>query len=125
MRILIFAACIVLFASRTPQAYAPPPEGPLARIDVGMGEQDVMHLLGPPSDTVAYPTPKNLIPFYMGSDSSEIVYYYANVGRVVFAAGPFRPRPRVIRIEDDPAEPGFARRRGVVMGYAPRPMPPR
>jgi hypothetical protein len=105
MRIALVALVWLVAACKAPPPYVPP-ESRLVGVQVGMGEREVVHLLGRPDGVYNYTTPKVFIPFYLGADAGEMVYSYAGVGRVVFAAGPARPWPEVIRVEDDPSEHG-------------------
>lgn len=102
--------------SPTPAASAaatstPPPAGsPLAKIQVGMGEQEVRGILGPPTSENEYVTGKAFIPWYYGPDRSRRAYFYKGMGRVVFSGGSgFNRTGKVSHVEYDPGEPGNAR----------------
>lgn len=85
-----------------------PPDCPLAKIKEGMGTRQVMDILGSPTDQEAYMTGKVFIPFYFGSDSSRIVFYYKKLGKIYFTGGgPFGGGGRVIEIMYDPTEDGY------------------
>jgi len=90
---------------------APPPAGsPLAKVQVGMDEQEVRDLLGPPTQENEYVTGKAFIPWYYGPDRSRRAYFYKGKGRVVFSGGSgFNRTGKVSRVEYDPAETGVAR----------------
>ena len=92
-------------------AAAPVPAGsPLAKVKVGMSEQDVRAILGPPTQENEYVSGKAFIPFYYGPDRTRRAYFYKGMGRVVFAGGSgFNRTGKVSRIEYDPAESGTAR----------------
>ncbi len=88
----------------------PPPSSPLAKVQVGMSEREVLNLLGPPTDENAYVTGKAFIPWYFGRDRWRKAYFYKGLGRVVFAGGGgFSGSAHVSRVEYDPNEPGRAR----------------
>jgi len=99
----VLGAC----ARRVPEPHVTP-GSPLARVQIGMGVREVIGLLGPPTDQRTHPTGKVFIPYYFGGDSVETEFHYVGLGRVVFAGGAF-VQPAVIRVEDDPHEPGFYR----------------
>jgi hypothetical protein len=98
-------------AAGKPAASAPvPPDSPLAKVTVGMSEQDVRGLLGPPTSENEYVTGKAFIPWYFGPDRSRRAYFYKGMGRVVFSGGSgFNRTGKVSRVEYDPNEPGNAR----------------
>jgi hypothetical protein len=108
MRVGLVALLWLVAACKAPPPYVPR-DSPLADVELGMSEREVVHLLGRPDRVYHYTTAKVLIPFYLGADAGEIVYSYAGRGRILFAAGPAHPWPRVIRVEDDPSERGFGR----------------
>jgi len=78
-----------------------PPDSPFAKIKEGMGQGQVMDILGPPKDQEAYTTGKEYIPFYFGSDVVRTVLYYKGLGQIHFNRG------RVIEIMYDPKEDGY------------------
>jgi hypothetical protein len=91
--------------------YPPPPaNSPMAKIQVGMSEQEVAKLIGFPDDSHAYITGKAFIPWYFGPDQSRFVCYYKGKGRVVFSGGNQwgAGRGKVQRVEYDPSEDGVA-----------------
>ncbi len=55
------------------------------QLQIGMGVQQVINLLGQPSDQGAYMTGKAWIPFYFGSDRSRYEAVYKGQGRLIFA----------------------------------------
>lgn len=93
------------------RTFAPAPAGsPLSKVQVGMTEQEVRAVLGPPSQENEYVTGKAFIPWYFGPDRSRRAYFYKGMGRVVFAGGKgFNRTGHVQRVEYDPSEPGYAR----------------
>ncbi len=78
-----------------------PPDCPLAKIKEGMGQGQVLDILGPWKDLEAYSTGKQWIPFYFGSDVYRTVVYYKGLGQIHFSDG------RVVEIMYDPAEDGY------------------
>ena len=94
-----------------PAASAPiPASSPLAKIKVGMSEQEVREILGPPTGENEYVSGKAFIPFYYGPDRSRRGYFYKGMGRVVFSGGSgFSRTGKVSRVEYDPSETGVAR----------------
>jgi len=98
-------------AAAKPAASAPvPADSPLAKVTVGMTEQEVRALLGPPSQENEYISGKAFIPWYFGPDRTRRAYFYKGMGRVVFSGGSgFNRTGKVSRVEYDPAETGVAR----------------
>ncbi len=85
-----------------------PSNCPFAKIKKNMGLKQVTDIIGQPNDQEAYATGKAFIPFYMGSDISQLVYYYKGLGKIYFAGGgPFGGSGRVIDIVYDPSEDGY------------------
>lgn len=78
-----------------------PPDCPLAKIKEGMGDQEVIDILGRPKDQEGYATGKQWIPFYFGPDTHRQVFFYKGLGQIHFSAG------RVVYIQYDPAEDGY------------------
>ena len=98
-------------AASAPAASAPAPaSSPLSKIKVGMSEQEVREILGPPTGENEYVSGKAFIPFYYGPDRTRRGYFYKGMGRVVFAGGSgFNRTGKVARVEYDPSETGVAR----------------
>jgi hypothetical protein len=65
----------------------PRPGSKFAQLKIGMSTQQVMGLLGQPSDQGAHPTGKAFIPFYFGSDKFRHEVVYQGQGRLLFASG--------------------------------------
>jgi hypothetical protein len=89
--------------------YPPPPaRSPMAQIEPGMREPQVMKILGPPDDSRAYITGKAFIPWYFGPDRSRFVGYWRGKGRVIFMGGNQwgGGAGKVVRVEYDPSEDG-------------------
>src|SRR5437867_12824335 len=88
----------------------PPPNSPLAKVQVGMSAREVEAILGPPNDENAYMTGKAFIPFFYGRDRWRRAYFYKGLGRVVFGGGGgFSASAHVVRVDYDPNEAGRAR----------------
>jgi len=98
-------------AAQPAAATAPPPaSSPLSKIKVGMSEQEVREILGPPTAENEYVSGKAFIPFYYGPDRSRRGYFYKGMGRVVFSGGSgFNRTGKVSRVEYAPSETGVAR----------------
>ena len=88
----------------------PPPGTPLAKITKGMAMSDVAQILGQPTDQNQYVTGKAFIPFYYGGDSTRFAAYWKGQGRVIFQGGNAwgAGRGKVVRVEYDPSEDGYA-----------------
>jgi outer membrane protein assembly factor BamE (lipoprotein component of BamABCDE complex) len=87
-----------------------PASSPLAKVKVGMSEQEVREVLGPPTQENEYVSGKAFIPFYYGPDRTRRAYFYKGMGRVVFSGGSgFNRTGKVSRVEYDPSETGTAR----------------
>ncbi len=57
------------------------------KLKIGMSMQQVINLIGQPSDQGAYVTGKAWIPFYFGSDRTRYEMVYQKQGRLIFAGG--------------------------------------
>ena len=57
------------------------------KLQIGMPMQQVVNLIGQPSDQGAYVTGKAWIPFYFGADRHRYEMVYKNQGRLIFAGG--------------------------------------
>ena len=78
----------------------------LAKIEVGMSEQQVRKAIGEPNDIRVYPTGKNWIPFYFGGDTMRADWSYSKVGKVVFSNPSRWTRSmKVIELRHNPDEP--------------------
>lgn len=56
------------------------------RLKIGMSEEEVFDLIGPPTDHGAYVTGKAWIPFYHGSDRVRSEAVYKGQGRLIFSS---------------------------------------
>ncbi len=59
----------------------------LSKLQIGMPMQQVVNLVGQPTDQGAYMTAKAWIPFYFGSDRHRYEMVYKGQGRLIFAGG--------------------------------------
>ena len=98
-------------AASAPAASVPvPPGSPLSKIKIGMSEQEVRDILGPPTGENEYVSGKAFIPWYFGPDRTRRGYFYKGMGRVVFSGGSgFNRTGKVSRVEYAPSETGVAR----------------
>ena len=98
-------------AANAPAASVPAPaSSPLSKIKIGMSEQEVREILGPPTGENEYVSGKAFIPWYFGPDRTRRGYFYKGMGRVVFSGGSgFNRTGKVSRVEYDPSETGVAR----------------
>jgi hypothetical protein len=80
-----------------------PASSPFAKIQIGMSMQHVYDLIGPPTDTVTYPTGKAFNPFYYGGDRYRTEVRYKGMGRITFTGR----QHKVYRIIYDPKEKGY------------------
>jgi len=79
------------------------------RLQIGMSMQQVVDLVGQPTDRGAYVTGKAWIPFYFGSDRHRFEFVYKNQGRLIFAGGSLGDFTggNLIWIIHNPNEPGY------------------
>ncbi|MBK4735083.1 hypothetical protein [Noviherbaspirillum pedocola] len=88
----------------------PAPGSKFGKLQIGMGQKEVMDLVGTPNDQQAHVTGKAWIPFYFGSGKYETYLYYKGQGRLLFAGNAgFSTGSALIGIENDAAERGYAR----------------
>jgi hypothetical protein len=57
------------------------------KLQIGMTTDQVIALIGPPTDRFIHSTGKGRIPFYFGSDRTRHEYAYRGHGRLTFAGG--------------------------------------
>jgi hypothetical protein len=88
-------------------ARPPTPGTPLARVQVGMTEAQVIEILGQPTSQQNYMTGKAWIPWYYGSDTSRLDYRYKGVGLVAFSRNRYSGGTKVVRVDEDPNEDGL------------------
>lgn len=84
-----------------------PADSPLAKLEMGMSETEVMSALGPPTSIGGHITGKQFIPFnFSQKDVQRTVYLYKGIGRVEFSYGGWGQRNGVVDLYHDPGEPG-------------------
>jgi len=92
-------------ATAKPAAMAPPAGSPLAKVTVGMSDQEVRELLGAPDNSNSYMTGKAWIPYNFGSgDKSRNDWMYKGQGRVVFTQNQWNGQLSVIEVLYNPDE---------------------
>ena len=83
---------------------APPAGSPLARVEIGMTDEQVVTVLGPADHSNNYMTGKAFIPFNFGAgDTSRSDWLYKGQGRVVFTRNQWSGRLSVIKVLYDPS----------------------
>ncbi|MHC5209270.1 MAG: hypothetical protein ACYTG2_00960 [Planctomycetota bacterium] len=89
-----------------------PADSPLAKVEKGMTEGEVMALIGPPKSQDTSATGKAFNPFnFSGRDTMRTVFYYEGIGRVEFSFGSWGQRKGAVQLWHDPGEPGYRRSR--------------
>lgn len=63
----------------------PAPGSKFSRLQIGMSRQQVLDIVGQPTDQGAYLTGRAWIPFYFGSDRYRHELAYKGMGRLIFA----------------------------------------
>ncbi len=62
-----------------------PADSPFAKIQLGMGMDEVYALIGRPTDTGHHMTGKQFIPYYYGGDTQRTEAFYKGQGTIVFS----------------------------------------
>jgi hypothetical protein len=103
------AAAPATAAAAAPPAAETPKSVDLGKIAVGMSQQQVNDLLGPPTAQTQRMTGKQWQPFNYGArDLQRMVYLYKGVGRVEFSLkSAYEGVFRVIAVTPDPNETGY------------------
>jgi hypothetical protein len=103
------AAAPVAEAAPAAAAAATPATVDFSKIQVGMSQQQVNDLLGPPTAQTQRMTGKQWQPFNYGArDLQRMVYLYKGVGRIEFSLkSAYEGVFRVITITPNPAETGY------------------
>jgi hypothetical protein len=82
-----------------------------SKLSIGMGEKEVTHLIGFPTDRSYYTTGKQYIPFYMGRDTMRVIWLYKGEGQLIFVHGGTRfggsMDYKLDQIVYDPSETGY------------------
>jgi hypothetical protein len=92
-----------------PAAAAAPVTVDFSKIEVGMSQQQVNELLGPPTAQTQHMTGKQFHPFNFGAkDLQRMMYLYKGVGRIEFSLkSAYEGVFRVIAVTPNPAETGY------------------
>ena len=81
-----------------------------AKLEIGMSSAAVVMLIGVPDDQISYITGKAFIPFYFGSGTAEMEYFYAHSGLLTFDnEGVNSSGYTLIRIENNQHAEGLSR----------------
>jgi hypothetical protein len=72
----------------------PPPDHPFGKLKIGMKYEEVIAIVGKPTNQQSWCTGKQHIPFYFGEDKGRAESYFKGMGKLDFNAGvtmlPFR-----------------------------------
>ena len=85
-------------------ATAIPKNHPFAKIHEGMTPEEVGKILGEPTGRHEYPTAKNWIPFYHGSDTWRSEWLYKGKGSIVFTHNRYSGSTTVLEVLYNPAQ---------------------
>jgi hypothetical protein len=96
-------------AAAAPAAPAAPATVDFSKIQVGMSQQQVNDLLGPPTAQTQRMTGKQWQPFNFGArDLQRMMYLYKGVGRIEFSLkSAYEGVFRVVAVTPNPAETGY------------------
>ena len=87
----------------------PLPTDAFARIEPGMGEQQVLSVVGLPGAEGLYRPRRSGLWMVFGRGAAQRTYFYRGLGRVLFEGGnPLLRNGTVTRVEIDPNEAGTA-----------------
>ena len=79
-------------------------------VNIGMSRGEVEDKIGQPNDFSSYMTGKAWNPFYYGGDTHRMAARYKGEGVIVYAPhSRYASTYKVIRIEYNPDEPGYAK----------------
>ena len=88
----------------------PLPVDSFLRIEKGMGEQQVVALIGPPTAEGLYAPLLDRVLSLVGAGTPHRTYFYRGLGRVLLDGGsPLVQNGPVFKVEIDPDEPGTKR----------------
>lgn len=86
----------------------PAPGSKFTRLQIGMSRQQVLDIVGQPTDQGAYITGKAFIPFFFGSDRYRHELAYKGQGRLIFAGSSgFDSNAHLIWIIHSASESGY------------------
>ena len=78
------------------------------KLEIGMSSTAVVMLIGVPDDQISHITWKEFIPFYFGSGTAEMEYFYTHSGRLTFGnEGGSLTEYTLIKIENNPQAEGL------------------
>ena len=113
-RALLVALLLVAAPAAADEAAGVTP-GPLpidafARLERGMGEQQVLAAAGLPTSEGLYRPPLDRVLRVVGLGKAYRTYFYRGMGRVLFSGGSkLLQNGTVVKVDFDPGEPGTAR----------------
>ncbi len=83
-----------------------PASSKLAKVEVGMSQQQVRKAIGEPDDIRGYPTGKSWIPWYFGGDTYRMDWLYSGEGKVILSnTNRWTRSMKVKEIHYDPNQP--------------------
>ena len=83
-----------------------PANSKLAKVEIGMSEQQVRKAIGEPDDARGYPTGKSWIPWYFGGDTYRVDWLYSGEGKVIFSnSNRWTRNVKVKEVHYDPNQP--------------------
>ena len=86
----------------------PAPGSKFTRLQIGMSRQQVLDIVGQPTDQGAYVTGKAWIPFFFGADRYRHELAYKGQGRLIFAgSGGFDSNAHLIWIIHNASDTGY------------------
>jgi len=86
----------------------PAPGTKFTRLQIGMSRQQVLDIVGQPTDQGAYVTGRAWIPFYFGADRYRHELAYKGQGRLIFAgSGGFDSNAHLIWIIHNASDTGY------------------
>ncbi len=86
----------------------PAPGSKFTRLQIGMSRQQVLDIVGQPTDQGAYMTGKAWIPFFFGADRYRHELAYKGQGRLIFAgSGGFDSNAHLIWIIHNASDTGY------------------
>ncbi|HTO71136.1 MAG TPA: hypothetical protein VMR31_14840 [Myxococcota bacterium] len=113
--VLALIAALAFAAAPATRVHAdgkPAPAKPAAKtasldqVKEGMSDTEVHTLLGnPSSQSGEYPSPKNAIPFYHGTESTRQNWYYTGKGSVIMMRNRYNGQLSVLEVHPDSSQP--------------------
>ncbi|ODU09951.1 MAG: hypothetical protein ABS84_05710 [Rubrivivax sp. SCN 71-131] len=86
----------------------PAPGSKFTKLQIGMSRQQVLDIVGQPTDQGAYVTGKAWIPFYFGADRYRHELAYKGQGRLIFAgSGGFDSNAHLVWIIHNATDSGY------------------